>query len=272
MKFLNFITEDEILNNSKAIGINSILLTILKFAKQPISNHLSKIFNLSFSSGIFPERLKTAKVPTIFKKGFKLECSNHRPISLLSYEDKITKKPMRKTVMQFLNEHNILYQKQFGFQKKNSTARAIIKLIGDIEKSLDNKQSVCAVFIDLPKAFDIADHNILLNKLSHYKIRDTANNWFSSYLANRNQFVTINVFYFDLQNSQLRVPQGSVVEPLLFLLYINDLHNAIDFSSPFHFADDTCILNKQNSVDKINKTLNKDLKELTAMGIEPTTS
>ena len=194
MKFLNFITEDEILNNSKAIGINSILLTILKFAKQPISNHLSKIFNLSFSSGIFPERLKTAKVPTIFKKGFKLECSNHRPISLLSYEDKITKKPMCKTVMQFLNEHNILYQKQFGFQKKNSTARAIIKLIGDIEKSLDNKQSVCAVFIDLQKAFDTVNHNILLDKPSHYGTRDTVNNWFSSYLATELNLLQLMVF------------------------------------------------------------------------------
>ena len=167
----------------------------------------------------------------------------------------------------FYNKNSLVFKR-----KKNSTACAIIKLIEDIQKSLDNKQSVCAVFIDLPKAFDIVYHNIFLNKLSHYRIRDTANNWFFSCLANRNQFATINVFYSDLRNSRLEVPQGSVVEPLPFLLYINDLHNAIDFSSQFHFADDTCILNKQNSVDKINKTLNKDLKELTVMGIEPTTS
>ena len=108
---------------------------------------------------------------------------------------------MHKRVMQFLKENNILYQKQFGFQKFFSTAHAIIKLIEHIEETLDNKQSVCTVFIDLQKAFDTVHHNISLNKLSHYGMRDTANNWFSSYLAkNRNQFVTVNGFYSDLQN------------------------------------------------------------------------
>ena len=169
---------------------------------------------------------------------------------------------MHKRVMQFLKENNILYQKQFGFQKFFSTAHAIIKLIEHIEETLDNKQSVCTVFIDLQKAFDTVHHNISLNKLSHYGMRDRANNWFSSYLAkNRNQFVTVNGFYSDLQNVWPGVPQGSVLGPLLFLLYINDLYNVIKFS-PFHFADETCILNKQNTVDNINKTLNKNLKEL----------
>ena len=168
----------------------------------------------------------------------------YRPISLLSNLDKVIEKLMHKRVIKF------------------STAHAIIKLIQDVEQSLDNKQSVCAVFIDLQKAFDTVNHNILLNKLSHYGIGDTANNWFSSYLANRNQFVTINGFYSDLRNVRLEMSQGSVQGPILFLLYIDDLHNAIKFPSPFHFVDDTCILNKQNSVDKINKTLNEVLKEL----------
>ena len=132
--------------------------------------------------------------------------------------------------------------------------------------SLDNKQYVCAVLTDLQKVFDTINHKILLNKLSHYGIRDAANNCFPVYLANRNQFVTINGFYSDLQNARLGVPQWSVVWPLLSLLHINDLHNTIKLSSPFHFAGDTCILNKQNSVDKINKTLNKDLIELFFFG------
>ena len=121
---------------------------------------------------------------------------------------------------------------------------------------------MCCIIIDLQKTFDTVDHNIILDKLFHYGTRNTANNWFSSCLANRNQFVISNGFYSDLQNIRLGVPQESVLGPLLFLLYINGLHNAITFFSPFHFADDTCILNKQNLVYKINKTLNKDLKDL----------
>ena len=135
---------------------------------------------------------------------------------------------------------------------------AIFKLIEGIEKLLDNQQSVCTVFIDLQKAFPTVYHNILPDKLSHYGIRDTANNWFSSYLANRSQFVTIS----DLQNVSYGVSQGSILGSLLFLLYISDLHNTIKFSSPFRSADNACILDKQNSVDKFNKSLNKDLKEL----------
>ena len=99
-------------------------------------------------------------VRPIFKKVSKLACSNYRPISLLSNIDKVIEKIIHKRIMQFLNECNLLYQKQFGFQKNFSTAHAVIKLTADTEKSLDNKQSVCAVFIDLKKAFDIVDHNI----------------------------------------------------------------------------------------------------------------
>ena len=128
-------------------------MKILKLAKQSISNHLSKIFNVSFSLGIFAEILETEKVTPIFKKGSKLECSNYRPIPLLSSVNKIFEKVKHKKVLQVLNEH-ISYQEQFGFQKDFSTAHAIIKFIEDIKKSLDNKQAVCAVFINLQKTFD----------------------------------------------------------------------------------------------------------------------
>ena len=102
----------------------------------------------------------------------------------------------------------------------------------------------------------------MLHKLSHYGIRDIANCWFSSYLSNRKQFVTINGFDSEIQSFEYGVPRGSVLGPLLFLININDLHNAIKFSQSFHFADDTCLLNIQNTISKINRSLNKDLKEL----------
>ena len=121
---------------------------------------------------------------------------------------------------------------------------------------------VCGVFVDLQKAFDTVDHNILLHELSHYGIRDIANCWFSYYLSSRKQFVATNGFDSETQNVQCGVPQGSALGPLLFLIYINDLHNAIKFSQSFHFADEACLLNIQNAVSKLNRSLNKDLKEL----------
>ena len=148
------------------------------------------------------------------------------------------------------------------FRKKISTAHAVISLIENIEKAIDNKMFVCKVFVDLQKAFDTVDHNIFLHKPSHYGIRDIANCWFSSYLPNRKQFATINGFDSEIQSFQYRVPQGSVLGPLLFLIYLNDLHNVIKFSQSFHFADDMCLLNIQNTIYKINRSLNKNLKDL----------
>ena len=194
-------------------------MKILKLAKQPIFNHLSNfLIFLSFSSGIFPEKLKTAKVATVSKNVSKLECSNYRPISLLSNANKTIEKHMQKRVMQFLNEYNILYQKRFGFQKKISTTLAIINFTEDTDnKKFDNKKSVCAVFIDLLKAFHTVDHNIER----------------SLYFTNRTELVTINGFYTDLRNICLGVPQGLVLGPFLFL-YISMIYTMLQ-SSPFNF-------------------------------------
>ena len=164
--------------------------------------------------------------------------------------------------MKFLTEQKILYLKQFGFRKNFSTAHAITNLIDSIENAYDKNKFACGVFIDLKKAFDTVDHEILLKKLWHYGIRGIANDWFKSYLTNRMQYVSIDGISSDLLKVNIGVPQGSVLGPLLFLLYINDLHNSVRFSSPFHFADDTGLLNVQDSIRAINKTLNKDLREL----------
>ena len=169
---------------------------------------------------------------------------------------------MHKRLMGFLNDQKIIYKKQIGFPKNISTAHAVISLIENIEKAIDNKVFVCGVFVDFQKSFDTVDHNILLHKLSHYGIRDIANCWFSSYLSNRKQFLTRNGFDSETQSFQYGLPQGSVLRPLLFLIYINDLHYAMRFSQSFHFVDDTCPLNIQKTISKINRNLNKDLKEL----------
>ena len=169
---------------------------------------------------------------------------------------------MHNRLVKFLTEQKILYFKHFDFRKNFSTAHAIINLINSIENAFDKNKFVCGVFIDLKKAFNTVDHKILLKSLWHYGIGGIANDWFKSYLTNRMQYVSIDGISSDLLKVNFGVLQGSVLGPLLFLLYINDLHSSIRFSPCFHFADDTGLLNIQDSICAINKTLNKDLREL----------
>ena len=148
-------------------------------------------------------------------------------ISLLSNIDKILEKLTHSRLIKFLTEQKILYRKEFGFEKNFSTAHAIMNLIDSIKNVLDKSKFVCSVFIDLKKV----DHEILLKKLCHYGIR--ASDWFKSYLTNRMQYISINGISSDLLKVNFGVPQGSVLGPLLCLLYINDLHNSLDFPHLF---------------------------------------
>ena len=159
------------LNSNKSTGPNSIPLKILKLTQNEISQHLVHIVNLTFKTGVFPDSLKIAKVIPIHKKDSKLVVSNYRPISILSNLDKILEKLMHSRLMKFLDDQKILYLKQFGFQKIFSISHAIISLIENVQKSVDDKQIATGVFIDLEKAFDTVDHTLLLNKLSYYGIR-----------------------------------------------------------------------------------------------------
>ena len=142
---------------------------------------------------------------------------------------------------------------QFGFRAKHSTNHALFSLTEMIREALDNSNFACGIFIDLQKAFDTVDHQILLKKLEHYGVRGLANNWFKSYLTNRQQFVSINGFDSKKQPMKYGVPQGSVLGPLLFLIYINDLHKAIKFSTIHHFADDTNLVVVSKSLKSIQK-------------------
>ena len=215
-----------------------------------ISNHCTTICNL-LSTGVFPAILKTAKVIPIHKKNSKLEVSNYRPISVLSNIDKIFEKLMQSRLIEFLEERQILYYRQFGFRKDFSTNHAILTLLESLQKALDDRQFASRIFIDLEKAFDTVSHDILLKKLNHYGIRGIANDWFRSYLSDRTQFVSINDFNSDYKTVKYGVPQGSVLGHLLFLIFINDLNIEIKNLETIHFADDTCLLNIKDSIKKI---------------------
>ena len=250
------------LNSNKSSGPYSIPIKILQLVKNDIAKPLSDIINLSFSTGQFPSKLKTAKVIPIFKKDSPLECSNYRPISLLSNIDKIFEKLMYSRLIQFLEKFNCIYPLQFGFRKHHSTDDTLINITENIRSALDNGKFACGIFVDLQKAFDTVNHVILLKKLEHYGIRGIGNSWFQSYLNKRSQFVSISGYDSTSKSIPHGVPQGSVLGPLLFLLYINDLHNAIKYCMVHHFADDTNLLLFDSSLKSLQKKINIDLKFL----------
>ncbi len=251
------------LQSGKASGPYSIPTEILQTIKQNICYPLKEIINMSFATGVYPDKLKIAKVIPIYKnKGDQLLVSNYRPISLLSNINKIFEKLVYSRLYSFFNLHQCIFELQFGFRANHSTNHALFSLTEEIRKALDNSNFACGIFIDLQKAFDTVDHQILLSKLEHYGIRGIANGWFKSYLSNRQQFVSINGFDSKKQKMKLGVPQGSVLGPLLFLIYINDLHHALKFSTIHHFADDTNLLIADKTIKKIQKKINIDLKLL----------
>ena len=170
---------------------------------------------------------------------------------------------MYNRIYKLFSENNIIYPLQFGFRQQHSTFHALISFTKDIRKNIDKGSIGCGIFVDLQKAFDIVKHDILLAKLEHYGIRGMANNWFKSYLFNRKQFVSINGHISNQTSVKYGVPQCSVLSPLLFLIYINDLNLAIKFWKVHHFLDDTNLHHFSKSVNKLHKYINLGMKSLT---------
>ena len=250
------------LKNGKSSGPNSIPIKLLKILEPHISVDVAILINESFETGIFPDKLKIAKVIPVFKKGLTSKNSNYRPISLLSIFSKLFEKLMHKRLYRFLEICDALFCMQFGFRSGHSTDHALISLTETIKSSLDNKRFGCGIFIDLQKAFDTVNHDSLLQKLEHYGIRGTALKWFQSYLTNRKQFVSINGHSSSQRDMTCGVPQGSVLGPLLFLIYINDLPKSSKLLSFYLFADDTNIYFESDNLSTLAKKVNNELRKV----------
>ena len=200
-------------------------MCLVKLVIPCILKPLKHIFNNSLQKGGFPDSMKIARVIPIFKTGDAQEFSNYRPVSILPQFSKILEKIFHNRLMSFLNDKQILYNGQFGFRENHSTSMAILELVEEMTTAMDNSQSSVAVFMDLKKAFDTVDHNILLTKLENYDIRGLAYSWIHSCLNNRRQYVSINGTNSTCLNITCGValPQGSILGPTLFILYINDV-------------------------------------------------
>ena len=244
----------------KSLDLDGLSMQLLKFISVEISTPLAHIFNLSLDNGIFPEALKQSRTVPIFKAGDAELCDNYRPISLQNSIAKILEKMVSTQLVNHLEINNLLYKHQYGFMRGKSTEHNLLHVTNTIGKALNEGKFCIGLFLDLRKAFDVCSHEILLMKLEKLGVTGTALKWFKSYLKNRSQKVDINGHISSPEFINISVLQGSILGPILFLCYINDLPNATELLT-FLFADDTSGLisgdNLNDLVTKMNIEINK---------------
>jgi hypothetical protein len=212
--------------------------------------------------GSVPDAIKIAKVVPIHKGSDKQYFNNYRPISILPSISKIYERVIYKRLYFFLEQNSILYDGQYGFRPKRSTIDAVHDFVSNIHEAFECKKHSLGVFLDLLKAFDTINHNILLTKLSWYGIRGKALDWFRSYLSNRKHYIKYGDTDSDQQKITHGVPQGSILGPLLFLIYVNDLPSCLNYSKPVLFADDTSICHAHQNMNILVSQINSDLNNL----------
>ena len=265
--FSQMVEENEVLKQIQALkikkspGHDDIKPSIIKASYSFLVKPLTYIYNLSFYSGVVPDIWKIAKVIPIFKSGDRSDTNNYRPISLLSCFEKIMERLLAKRILSFVRKHKILYRLQFGFREGHSTTHALLEPLEKIYTNLDDGKFCVGIFLDLSKAFDTIDHSILLTKLKHYGFRGKICEWFASYLSNRKQYTFANGTSSSYGLIQKGVPQGSVLGPILFTLYVNDMPNATTLE-PRLLADDTNIFNFGDNLQNLSQQTNLELEKL----------
>ena len=243
------------LENKNRSGHDGISNTLLKTIKNDISQSLTIIINQMLTTGIFPDAFKLSKVIPLFKKGDSCLLVNYRPISLLPTISKVFERVIHDQMYEYFNRFNLLAEQQYGFRKQHSTEYAAIKLIDHVSKG---------VYIDLSKAFDTLTFEVLLYKLKYYGVTDTAFDLLKSYLTNRKQYVVFDSCQSEHVEIYTGVPQGSILGPLFFSIYINDLFTVSDRLNFLMYADDTTIYFNLEDFDNLTKEsdINRELEKV----------
>ena len=249
---------------TKSSGINKISSKCLKDTLLSLNSQLTHIFEMSLKFATFPNYWKMANIVPIFKNGKKCEVSNYRPVSLLPILGKILEKFVHEHVTQFFENHNLLSDRQGGFRKNHSTLSSITDLTNDIFNAINSKEVTVATFFDLKKAFDTVNHSILQKKLEKMGIRGILLQWFENYLNNRFQKTICNNNISESNNVICGVPQGSILGPLLFLVYINDIKDILVDANFQLYADDTVIYSSGKSIEAIKNMLQMNIDKFSS--------
>ena len=245
-----------------SFGNDNISSYFLKLALPYTGNSLAFMFNTSIETSQFPSSWKVARITPIFKDVDKTEKSNYRPISVLPVISKLFEKLVFNQLYQYMKENGLFTSDQSGFLRLHSTLTCLLNMSDDWYNGLDLGKLVGLVFIDLKKAFDTVDHDILCKKLDVYGVQQRELSWFRSYLSNRKQFCRVNGVDSNFGEIEVGVPQGSCLGPLLFLIYINDLPQAVQDSSVTMYADDTSLCYQSHDLTQLNEDINSDPKKL----------
>ena len=252
------------LENKSSTGCDGISNKLLKFIKDVVTKPLTLIINQMIVTGIYPKAFKTSKVSPLFKKGDNTLLSNYRPISLLPTISKIFERIIYNQLSNYFNDSNLLAEQQYGFRPRHSTELAAVKLVDFISHEMESGHTPTNIYVDLSKAFDTINYDILLDKLSYYGISGRALKLLKSYLLDRKQYVVYNNCNSNLVDVTTGVPQGLILGLLLFSIFINDLIHVTEKLKFIMYADDTTIYFNLEDFDPatIERDINSELEKI----------